>query len=272
MDRRLPLDDVFANVKTANNARDWKGILMWEGRIEELLAARQTDGVHAMIILMFSTAHKAGFHATGWQSHAISFVGLEQRRIPLLGKLELFRDQGEALCGLAGMLLNLKRDTESARRYQEARDVAEAHGFFLVESEACRGLGRSAMDEGRHKDGVKLLQNALAAAELNELDHRTYALEALEVLIGALFQTHAIDDVEPLVLRYREAVKTDSETGFCWAELDSLFYSARLHEVRRFCTLRWEHLFNAWPLFPVHPNSVSLSQVPPPPREDPCTC
>ena len=101
-------------------------------------------------------------------------------------------------------------------------------------------------DEGRHEEGVALLRNALVAAELNELDDPEYELSVLEGLVEALFTTKSIDEAEPLVLRYREAAKAQSEKGgFDLRELDSVVYSARLHEVLCLCTPRWEPLLTA---------------------------
>ena len=68
------------------------------------------------------------------------------------------------------------------------------------------------------------------AAELNELDDPGYELDALKSLIFALFMNESIDEVEPLVLRYREVAKALKE-GFCFTECDSLVFSARLHQV-----------------------------------------
>ena len=70
------------------------------------------------------------------------------------------------------------------------------------------------------------------AAELNELDDPEYELTALKPLMDALFETNLIEEVEPLVLRYRKAAKAEGGMkGFCFAELESLFCCARLHEV-----------------------------------------
>ena len=97
----------------------------------------------------------------------------------------------------------------------------------------------AAVDEGRHEEGLALLRNALVAAELNELDDANYELIALDGLTEALCKAHAIDEVEPLVLRYREAAKAQSEKkGFCFKEIDSRLCSARLHEVLCICTPR----------------------------------
>ena len=235
----VPLQDVWENVQTAVLVRDWRGMLKWEGRMEELVA-RQSDDVCSGIFRTFSAAHQMGYQATGSEDHARSCIGLEERRIPLLGKLQRFRDQGEAMCSLSDVLHLLERNSEAATWYQRARDVGAAHGFFSLESKACIGLGWAAMNEGRHEEGVALLQNALVAAELNELDDPQYELEALSALIGGLFIANAIDEVAPLMLRYREAVKAHSENEewVCFGELSSLLFSARLHEVPCLCTPR----------------------------------
>jgi len=234
----VPMQDVAAKMNVANATGDWRGVLQWEGRMEELLA-RQSDDDYPGILSVFSMAHYMGLQATGSKDHACSFVGLEERRIPLLGKLQRFRDQGEAMCGFSIILRLLERDSEAATWYQRARDVGAAHGFFSLESKACIGLGRAAVDAGRHEEGVALLRNALVAAELNELDDPKYELGALDALVGALLDTHAIDEVESLVLRYREAAKAKSEKeGVCFEEFHSFDYSARLHEVLCLCTPR----------------------------------
>jgi len=197
------------------------------------LVAGQSEKVCLATLSAFSKAHQLGFHATGSDDHARSYVGLVERRIPLLGKMQRFRHQGDAMCSAADTLLTLHRDSEAAAWYQRARDVGAAHGFFSLESNACRGLGMLAVQEGRREEGLELLRNALVAAELNELDDPAIERDALHPLIYALFQAHSIDEVEPLVLRYREVAKAQSEKegGFSFAEFDSLLCSARLHEV-----------------------------------------
>ena len=86
-------------------------------------------------------AHGRGWNSSGSEEHALAFVGLQQRRIALLGKLQQFRDQGETMCEMASMLKFLNRKREASRYYQAARDVGAAHGFISVECFACQGLG-----------------------------------------------------------------------------------------------------------------------------------
>jgi len=236
----VQLQDIAAKINAAQASGDWRGVLKWEGRMEELMA-RQSDDACSEILSVFTTAHRMGCHATvgGSNDHARSIVGLVERRIPLLGKLQRFRDQGEAMCSLSDMLNFLERNSEAATWYQRARDVGAAHGFFSLESKACQGLGGVAINAGRHEEGVELLRNALVAAELNELDDPQYELMALEGLVEALFKTKSIDEVEPLVLRYREAAKAVSEKeGVCFWEFESLLCSARLYAVLCLCTPR----------------------------------
>ena len=45
------------------------------------------------------------------------------------------------------------------------------------------------------------------AAVLNELEDPAIELDALEPLVEELLRTHAIDEVEPLVLCYRNVAK-----------------------------------------------------------------
>jgi len=224
--------------------------------MEELMAL-QSDDDCVGVLSNFSNAHLSGVQATGSKHHARSLIGLVERRIPLLGKLQRFRDQGNAMCCLSGWLHFLHRDSEAATWSQRARDVGAAHGFFSLESTACMGLGMAAMAEGRHEEGVALLRNALVAAELNELDDPAFELDTLKSLIQALFKTNSIDEVEPLVLRYREAAKAQPEKEkVCFAEFNSLLFSTQLHEVLCLCTPRWEPLLIALLLLPARPYSL----------------
>ena len=234
----VTLHEVAVNVNAAVASGDWRGILKWEGRIEEMITSSLSDTHHEEILACFSKAHTTGWHQTGSKDHVRLFVALQERRLPLLGNLQRFRDQGEAMCTLADVLFLNERWVEGGRWYQRARDVGAAHGFFSVESKACRGLGVWATKEGRLEEGVALMRNAVVAGQLNELDHPSFEFEALDPLICTLFETDGIEEVDPLVLRFRELAKAQSEEagGFSHAEARSFLFSARLHEVLRIST------------------------------------
>jgi len=172
------------------------------------------------------------FQATGEEHHLRACIELVRRCIPIVGRLQRFRDQGDEMSKVADMLRFLKMNDEAAIWNKRARDVGAAHGFFTLESRACRGLGSAAMQDGRTDEGLALLRNALVAAELNELDDPQFELDALNELIGALFWMDDIEGVTPLVLRFRKAAKAEMEKeGVCFEEFNSLLWSARLHEV-----------------------------------------
>jgi len=147
--------------------------------------------------------------------------------------MQRFRDQGEALCKVAARLCYLDKEQEAERYFQRARKIAEAHGFFSVECESCLGLGNLAVTGGREQEGVELLRNALVCVPLFEEEDTILELNVLFFFTDALFDTHAIDEVEPLVARYLEAAKAESQKRgrLHFTEFQSLCTSARLHEV-----------------------------------------
>jgi hypothetical protein len=158
----LSLAEVRVRVGAADVARDWRGVLKWGWRMEELLEGR-SDAECVAILGAFLEAHHWGVQSTGSNDHVLSYVQLGERRAELFGKMQRFRDQGECLCSIAHKLRFLGRDEEGARYFEKARDLGAAHGFFSVECQACMGLGALAIKEGRHEEGLELLRNALAA-------------------------------------------------------------------------------------------------------------
>ena len=96
-------------------------------------------------------------------SRALVIAALEERRAALFGKMERFRDMGEAMCNLANRLIDAGKLQDAAKHLKQARKVAEAHGFFSVECWACQGLGALALAEGKHEEGIEMLRHALTA-------------------------------------------------------------------------------------------------------------
>jgi hypothetical protein len=229
----VTLEEVRKRVDAVSGEGDWWGVLKWEGRMEQLLENR-SDASRSHILNDFSWAHGVASNSTGSTDHALAAARLQDRRIELLGNMQRFRDQGEAMCGAAAALVNAGKVHEAIWYYQRARDLGAAHGFFSVEGKACLGLGQLALEERRPDEAVDLLRNALAAWSLREDEDDTdMELHVLCQLIHALFYTKAIDEVEPLVLRFREAAKaqTRRDGHVRFPELESLYASSRLHEV-----------------------------------------
>jgi len=260
----VTLEEVRKRLDAAAEGDDWRGLLKWEGRLDQLLEGR-SDAARDSVLDKFTWAHAVASNATGSTDHALAVVRLQDRRIELLGNMERFRDQGDEMCEAAAHLVDAGKVQEAAGYFQRARDVGAAHGFFSVECSACRGLGRMAIREGRHEEGLDLLRNALAASSLRENEDDTaMELHVISNLVGALFLTHGIDEVEPLVARFREAAEADSrrEGRVSFWELESLYYSARLHEVRNPFTPRLPSFRHG---------RQRLSQVPPRPIEFACS-
>jgi len=69
----VPLQDLAAKIDAAQAAGDWRGVLNWEGRLEELMALRSDDNCSG-ILKCFAYAHHMGFQATGSKDHARSFL------------------------------------------------------------------------------------------------------------------------------------------------------------------------------------------------------
>jgi hypothetical protein len=183
-------------VNAAYQAEDWREVLKWEGRMDELMEG-QTDEACELILRRFQVAHALGTISTGSPHYALSSIRIGQQLIYFLGKGQRFRDQGEEMCALAESLHVAGKRQEASLYYQKARKVGEAHGFFSVECRACLGLGREKLKEGRHEEGLDLLRNALAASRLSENEgFSTWELPVLYALIDALFLTEAIDEVE----------------------------------------------------------------------------
>jgi tetratricopeptide (TPR) repeat protein len=238
--------EVRDKVRAAGAVKNWQEVLKWEGRMEELLENSSNEECVADL-RVFITAHMLSQLAMGSTyvscgPAALWIARLQERRVELLGKMERFRDQGEGMCTMASSLNVAGKREEAEKWYQRARNVGAAHGFFSVESSACLGLGKLAMDQGRHEEGVELLRNALVAANLSEHEGEEESnreeLGVLDSLIEALFKIAGIDEVEPLVVRYRELAKAEMERmgGLPYKELWSLYFNARLHEVPCICS------------------------------------
>jgi predicted secreted protein len=150
------LNEVSGEVRVAREASDWRGVLKWEGRMEELVEAQTDDKGRDAVLSSFMRAHMM------LDEGEERVLQIESRRVDLLGKMERFRDQGRALCHLGHCHNTQGREDEAARCFQRGRDLGAAHGFFSLECKACEGLGILAMKEGRHQEGVDLLRNALA--------------------------------------------------------------------------------------------------------------
>ena len=114
------LDDVFDKVNAAGFADDWREVLKWEGRMEEMMENRSDAGCNA-ILALFVHAHGEAFNSTGSKDDALSIVRLQTQNVEVLGKMQRFRDQGVALCIVAEQLLFLGKQQEAEGYFLRAR-------------------------------------------------------------------------------------------------------------------------------------------------------
>jgi hypothetical protein len=93
----LPLDDV----REILAAGDWREVLKCEGRMEALLEYQMED-VRERVLGAYIRAHSAVIAASyNRDENARSAVRLQIRHVELLGKMQRFRDQGEAMCDIS---------------------------------------------------------------------------------------------------------------------------------------------------------------------------
>ncbi|KAJ1477085.1 hypothetical protein T484DRAFT_3047670 [Baffinella frigidus] len=245
---RLTMPEAVNKIETALRSGNLRGVLEWEGRMEVLIVD-QPDITRSFFLSTFANAHASQLEhevdAAGSRHHAREVIRLEKSRLDLLGRIEHFREQGEALHNIGQHLLIEKRPEEAVKYLQKARDLGAAHGLFTVECRACSDLGRIALQEGRQEEGLDLYRNTLAAAPLVEENEGLYELNALDRLVEALLSqggADALDEVAPLIPRYREAARKESRRdgsvmvgsaarSAFYQELLSYTVSARLLEI-----------------------------------------
>jgi len=113
----VTLEEVRNRVSAAVAGREWRVVIKWEGRLEQLLEGRP-DAARSGTLNNFKWAHAVAWGATGSTDHAVAAVRLQDRRIEILGNMERFRDQGEAMCEAAGYLVDVGKRQESVGYFQ----------------------------------------------------------------------------------------------------------------------------------------------------------
>jgi hypothetical protein len=99
----VTLEDAVGRVNAATLREDWREVLKWEGRMEEMMENQPDAGCNA-ILEVFCDAHRVGVNVTGSKDNMLSIIRLEKRHAEVLGKMQRFRDQGEALGRMSEVL------------------------------------------------------------------------------------------------------------------------------------------------------------------------
>ena len=202
------IGDTISEVGSVPDAPEWERILLMIPHVDAMLACHNTYEDQIAIIFTFVSALRSYGLTTGSHDRIFEMIPLEMRRAVLEGEQKMFRDQGETLNFIADCSMIIENDEQAMEYFEKSRKVGEAHGFFGIESRACRGIGSLLILKGRVDDGMDLLRNALAAAPLAEVDCSNLEAVALETLIYHLLgMPGEWDDtqqaeVDNLTLRY----------------------------------------------------------------------
>ncbi|KAJ1473679.1 hypothetical protein T484DRAFT_1835146 [Baffinella frigidus] len=154
----LPLPDVFDHVVQQNACSNWRGVLEWEGRLDELVEKQTDEDKRQHILEIFRRAHLM-LPTLGRKENATTLVK-SPPRVELLGRalpVERFRD--------------LQRRSSDDEQVHNMRQLS-------ILSSSTKALLSTANG------------GAAAGGSPRELD---------------------LERLEPLVLRYREAAKAETE-------------------------------------------------------------
>ena len=241
------LDEIDKKITAAWMADDWRGVLQWDFFLDELLA-RGTFSIESLtlrysarLLGVFADAHKLAYTESGETSENIEeakiSIALTKRRVPILGQLGRFMEQGHNMCWI-GHVEWITLSTDAVSWYERAIKVGKEHNLYEVESTALEGLGCIRCTQG-HPDGVGMLRNAHLAAM--QVTNPRYEIQALHSLVDALIQRTLIPEARPLLRRLLTLAVdvTASEhhaTGVSVDEVLAILFAASIHEVIRIHT------------------------------------
>ena len=183
-------------VVKAMNARDWPGVLRWESQLEELFtlsAASQPQLLNA-----FASANMA-------EGHFAKAASLFEKSAELLGKLERFSSQGEAMCRAGECFLRLNDAKGGEKWYQKAQKLGEKLGCLDVECRASFELGRLELHSRGHKEQAEeLFRHALSVLDYVEGPKEPLERDIKQELVKVLMQTGRHEEAWPLIQCLRE--------------------------------------------------------------------
>lgn len=194
------IGDTISHIKASD-------VLLMLPYVDAMLECRAYDD-QILIISTFVDALRTYGILNGSKDHIVEIIPLEMRRAVLEGKQQMCRDQGDTLGFIAQYSMIIKNDEQAMEYFEKSRKVAETHGFFGIESRACRGIGALLIRQGRFDEGMDLLRNALAAAPLAEVDCSSLEAAAIETLLLNIlgmpweWDNTQLAEADTLTLRY----------------------------------------------------------------------
>ncbi|KAJ1474988.1 hypothetical protein T484DRAFT_3213394 [Baffinella frigidus] len=215
-------------VRKASGTGDWAGVLKWESRLGEILETVSGE-LHPEMLDAFAVAH---FKEKHFEKSAIFY----EKSLPILGKMERYRDQGSNMCQIGQCFSNINDTPRAVPWFNKARALGAQHGFFSVECGACLGLGRVEKMEGRMPGAEELMQHAFSVLGFVEVEGEREQLECSVTrdLAELLLETERYEEAGPLIQRLFELAEADEdkEAGF-YRKVGALGFAVRFHSRRR---------------------------------------
>jgi tetratricopeptide (TPR) repeat protein len=243
-----PINDVCDILLREYAADNMDEILRWKSRFDEIVACNMKPfSVRLAILHVVMKAYESLLPLCAYmptmdrteaelESHVNhrKLSAVQSRAAEFMCLMECYRDQGGAICS-AGEHMLYSDDVEQAIiLFKKARNIAESHGFYIVECLACHGLGNCYSWKGDDKEAIQFLQNSLIAAPLCE--HSCDSLEMLstEAVASSLYVLNRYDEAETLMPRLRELTRNYSleHSTLKSIEVGSFFLRIRLCEQR----------------------------------------
>jgi tetratricopeptide (TPR) repeat protein len=209
------LQEIRKDVLQSGLDKDHAGILRWEGRFDELVEGQAT-AMEAALLSNFADA----YYDSGQAVKAGTMYG---GYAECLQTLNMFREQVEIMRRTAWCWMAASDFKKAIVWYSGTRDHSAQHGFPLLESAACIGLGRALTQEGRIIEAVAQQRRALAVAlsagentdvHVHHADSRDgLRLQSLRALVDALCAISQggefsrcphLEEAESLLVRLRE--------------------------------------------------------------------
>ena len=207
------LMEIMERLPEAIHASDWRAVLAWESRLEDVLAA-VTALKQISLLRDFAWANSLG----GKKARAAL---LSERQAQLQGKLERFSDQGMTWCTIGGYCTCLQDLEGAGRWFQKARELGAQHGLMGVECEACLGLGRVQQKKGRTHEAGELFRHACTVLDFVDVSQ----CEVLESHVArSLLETDGFEAAGPLIqkLRARGEAVVDLSRPHCGRGVESM--------------------------------------------------
>jgi len=136
-------DNVRIVVIDAAERRDWRTVLKWKSRVNDILQG-QSPADQERILHCYQFAFCQRESATGMVKDQDFIASLMVQRSRILRDMSHFLDQAKCICRQAEQSYIDEDFAKAFWLFKEAGKVTEENGFISIESRVCVGLGKLA--------------------------------------------------------------------------------------------------------------------------------